>query len=142
MRFLKNGLILAKTRKEYTLLTTDGTILYSGLEPPETVLFESFLVFKKGVEFYLTDLGMTPIIENCKSIEQQGNFTLIHQNGQWHVYSQTGKLVIPPSDGKVLIDVFGNDRRLQGGERLLKKLFRPLIAAKNRSDVSLRKIGR
>ncbi len=118
MRFLKNGLILAKTRKEYTLLTTDGTILYSGLEPPESVLFEAFLVFKKGATFYLTDLALTPIIENCSSIEQQGNFTLIHQNGQWHVYNQTGKLVIPPSNGKVLIDVLGDEIAVIEKDRL------------------------
>ncbi|MDH4473418.1 MAG: WG repeat-containing protein [Fluviicola sp.] len=108
MKFLKSGLILAKIKKEYTLLTGEGTILYVGPEPPEDVLWHSFLVFKTGGSYQVKDLSDKVIADRCSSAEAKGNYMLIRRNGATDIFDLRGNLLIDEVTGSILVDTLGN----------------------------------
>jgi WG containing repeat len=108
MKFLKNGLILAKTKKEYTLLNGEGTILYAGPEPPEDVLLSSFLVFKTGGSFQVKDLSDKIIADRCSMAEAKGNYLLIRRNGATDIFDLRGNLLTDNVTGAILVDTLAN----------------------------------
>ncbi|ASS47373.1 MAG: hypothetical protein A3D31_16145 [Candidatus Fluviicola riflensis] len=108
MKFLKSDLILAKIKKEYTLLDDQGTVLYVGPEPPEDILLHSFLVFKTGGSYKVKDLSDKVIADRCTSAEGKGNYLLIRQNGTTNIFDLRGNLLIDEVTGHILVDTLAN----------------------------------
>ncbi|MES2557156.1 MAG: WG repeat-containing protein [Bacteroidota bacterium] len=108
MKFLRNGFILAKTKKEFTLLDPEGTVFYVGAEPPVNVLCSTFLLFDDD-SFTLRDRSDNVIVEGCKSIEAHGNYIVYQKNGMTSVMDLRGTLIAEEIKGYVLIDTLGNN---------------------------------
>jgi hypothetical protein len=108
MKFLRNGFILAKTKKEYTLLDTEGGVFYVGANPPENVLCSSFLLYDNGGSFTLRDRSDNIIAEACSSIEAQGNYIIVRKNGKTTVLDLRGTVIVKDIKGSVVVDTLGN----------------------------------
>lgn len=108
MKFLKNGFILAKTKKEYTMLDPEGTVFYVGEDPPINVLHSSFLLFDENDWYTLRDRSDNLIVEGCKSIEAQGNFIIYEKNGKTSVLDLRGTPIVEEITGPVIVDTLSN----------------------------------
>jgi hypothetical protein len=104
MKFLKNGLILAKTKKEYTLFDPEGTMLFNGAEEPEAVYFNTAFVFKKGAELTLFDSRLNPVLENCSAVERHGDLLGVKKGGEWFVLNRDLELLVSEKPGQLFTD--------------------------------------
>ena len=107
MKYLKNGLILAKNKKEHTVLSANGDVLYNGDTPPEEILDCGRMIFTKGASYDLYDAQMQPLLSGCSNISESGNYTLATKGGEYFLYTEQS-LLLDGVEGVVLIDSITN----------------------------------
>lgn len=103
MKYLKNGLILAKNKKEHTVMNSLGEVLYSGETPPEEILHCGKMVFTKGASFDLYDSDMQLLQSGCSNIKEAGSYTIAEKGGEYFLYNEQS-LLLDGVEGVVLID--------------------------------------
>lgn len=116
MKYLKNGLILAKNKKEYTVLNTNGEVLYSGETPPEEILHCGRMILTKGATYDLYDAHMQPLLTGCSKISESGRYTIAEKAGESFVYTEQ-TLLLDGVAGIVLVDTILNNFLVWNNEK-------------------------
>lgn len=119
MKFLKNGFVQARQKKEITWLNSEGTVLFSGEEAPDEILLDRFLVFRKGSSAKLFDTGMNPLSEESfSSVEAAGDFLVVRREGKSAVYNAQFEQLAGKLDGTVLVDSPGGQFAVVNTDRI------------------------
>lgn len=103
-KFLENGFILAKMKKEYSIFDPEGRLLFECKEPPEQLLSAQLMVLKAGSGFSIYNNSGEAVLDRASSVERKGPFIIVKKEGKTTVYDTLLQPLREKITGRILID--------------------------------------
>lgn len=118
LRLIEGDAYFEKRKKEFVVFDRVGHEIATVNVKPESVLFDQFVVFKKGSNYGLLDqYGDTLLEPNYKTILAQGQYILTSGNNANTLLNTNGEVIFKPKTGDILVDpATGNYAHVDGSK--------------------------